>query len=224
VNSEQPTQAVCSFALHSKILHHRHNISFFVHTGVKMTIVAASDNRNSAWANDKSSFAHRMMTKMGWKEGEGLGKNKQGNVHSLRAVKMAEEALGIGASIDVHGSGGFDKTRDNFTNVLASLKSQHCADDVTDEKVKTKKKKKKKKDKEKDKDKDVKKKKKKRSKGITLAQNRVSAGHSKKMRHAKDLTNKSREDLIAIFGTTNVDEMITKNSKKQKSGKKNKTM
>ena len=45
-----------------------------------------------------------------------------------------------------------------------------------------------------------KKKKKQRSKGLVLAQNRVSAGHARKMRDAKDLSTKSQEDMAAIFG------------------------
>jgi Pin2-interacting protein X1 len=36
----------------------------------KMTIVAAKDSRNLSWANDTSSFGHRMLKKMGWTDGK----------------------------------------------------------------------------------------------------------------------------------------------------------
>ena len=36
--------------------------------------------------------------------------------------------------------------------------------------------------------------------GLKLAQNKVSAGHSSKMRGAKDLTKNSAADMAAIFG------------------------
>ena len=36
--------------------------------------------------------------------------------------------------------------------------------------------------------------------GLALAKNKVLAGHSRKMRDGKDLTNKSAADMVAIFG------------------------
>ena len=89
-----------------------------------MTIVASEDGRNAAWASDKSGFGHKMLAKMGWSEGKGLGKNKQGQTHNLRAIRR-EESLGIGASTDTHGSEGFSQTSANFRGVLAKLNAEH---------------------------------------------------------------------------------------------------
>jgi len=145
-----------------------------------MSIRTDVDTRNEAWAKDKSSFGQRMLSKMGWEEGTGLGKNKQGTVNSLRAVRRSVN-LGIGASTDLHGEEGFNATKNNFLGVLEKLKEEHG--------IKNEKKSKK-----------SKKKKKNADGGITLAQNRVSAGHSRKMRDSKDLSKKSKEDMAAIFG------------------------
>jgi Pin2-interacting protein X1 len=147
-----------------------------------MTIKADVDTRNEAWAKDKSSFGQRMLAKMGWEEGKGLGKNKQGTVNNLRAVRRAEN-LGIGASTDLHGEEGFNVTRQNYHGVLEKLKQEHGGAAVDKQNNKSKKTSSKKK-----------------SSTTTLAQNRVSAGHARKMRESKDLTKKSKEDMAAIFG------------------------
>jgi Pin2-interacting protein X1 len=199
-----------------------------------MTIVASEDSRNAAWASDKSGFGHKMLAKMGWSEGKGLGKNKQGQTHNLRAIRR-EDSLGIGASTDTHGSEGFSQTSANFHGVLAKLNAEHgnsgsssgsgtssdedsgSASGRTSSKKSSKKdKKKKSSSKSSKKATKVEKKSKHRGKrdkdgkmssdkrgsggGITLAQNRVAAGHARKMRDAKDLSSKSDADMAAIFG------------------------
>mmetsp|Transcript_5017 Transcript_5017/g.7245 ORF Transcript_5017/g.7245 Transcript_5017/m.7245 type:complete len:248 (+) Transcript_5017:99-842(+) len=159
-----------------------------------MTIVADADNRNNKWANDKSAFGRRMLSKMGWSEGDGLGKNRQGTATNLRAIRR-EENLGIGAKTDTYGENGWTETRDNFHTVLANLRAQNDASEQP------KKKKKKKKERTKvSSDKDMKVTGKESTSVLTLAQNRIAAGHAKKWREAKDLRKKSSEDMAAIFG------------------------
>ena len=196
-----------------------------------MTIVATEDTRNSAWADDKFNFGRKMLMKLGWKEGKGLGKSQQGQTNSLRAIRR-EESLGIGASTDSHGSEGFSQTSANFHRVLAKLNEEHggnSSDDSGSDKSSGKSNKKKRKSKKKsgnpnsggDKDVSARKKKhrskydkgdklagnctrkrklEKKGSGLTLAQNRVAAGHSRKMREAKDLNSKSAADMAAVFG------------------------
>ena len=179
-----------------------------------MTIVASQETRNSEWANN--SFGRKMLEKMGWKgDGVGLGKNQQGTSTHLRAIKRAE-SLGIGAETDAFGDSGWQQTNAAFHGVLANLKKEHSnissgSDNGDDSKEAHKKRKKEEK-------KRKKKEEKRRAKaaaaaaadgggsssasgsGIRLAQNKVQAGHARKMREAKDIRNKSAQDMAAIFG------------------------
>ena len=193
----------------------------------------SSNSASNNWLNKQNTqntFAHRMLTKMGWSEGEGLGRSRQGISDNITAVKRQGESLGIGASIDVHGGEGYAKTRDGFVNVLEQLKQTHrTKTDAKDEKKKRSKKKKSssadngKSRKAGDTEKSKKSKKSKSSK-ITLAQNKVTAGHAAKWRAAKDLSTKSAADMAAIFGTHDVSEMLTSSMKQKKKSKKSKVV
>jgi Pin2-interacting protein X1 len=160
-----------------------------------MTIVATEDSRNGEWKIGNKGAS--LLKKMGWTEGQGLGRDKQGTSVALRAVKRSEETLGIGASsADIHGSSGWSETSDSFASVLANLKQQHS---------------------------DKKKKSKKKKNNLTLARNKVTAGHAQKMREAKCLKNKSDEEMAAIFGnkhvpSTNESEKKKKNKRKSRDG------
>mmetsp|Transcript_4287 Transcript_4287/g.8207 ORF Transcript_4287/g.8207 Transcript_4287/m.8207 type:complete len:248 (-) Transcript_4287:1132-1875(-) len=162
-----------------------------------MTIVSGPDHRNADWANDSSSFGQKMLLKMGWKQGNGLGKNQQGTSTNLRAVRR-EENLGIGAKTDLLGDEGFSVTSRNFHGVLATLQAEYGDSSKSSSSSKGK-------------NKDIKSSKGKttdskkavlnrKDSGLTLSSNRVTAGHAKKMRDAKDLTKKSKEEMAAIFG------------------------
>lgn len=183
-----------------------------------MTIVATTDTRNSAWANDKSGYGHKMLAKMGWKGGDsGLGKNQQGTSTNLRAVRRAD-SLGIGAENDSFGDKGWQDTNAGFHGVLASLKSQYSSVGGSDDGEEDKEARKKRKKEEKKRKKKEEKRRAKRAaaagnssgsddgggngngNGIRLAQNKVQAGHARKMREAKDIRNKSAADMAAIFG------------------------
>jgi Pin2-interacting protein X1 len=56
-----------------------------------------ADTQNKLWSDDKSKFGYRMLQKMGWSEGRGLGANENGMVEHLRARKKTSNA-GIGAA------------------------------------------------------------------------------------------------------------------------------
>ena len=156
-----------------------------------MTILSGPDHRNSDWANDTSSFGQKMLLKMGWKQGKGLGKNQQGTNTNLRAVRR-EENLGIGATTDTLGEEGFTETSRNFHGVLATLKQEHGGSSSEKDKSSKKDKKRRKRDNKKASDA--------LGGGITLSSKRVTAGHARKMREAKDLSKKSTADMAAIFG------------------------
>ena len=173
-----------------------------------MTIVLATDTRNSQWAQS-DSFGKKMLQKMGWK-GDGLGKNQQGTSQNLRAVRRAE-SLGIGAQNDSFGEAGWAETSKGFHGVLAKLKAEHgggSSDGGEEEDSKEARKRRRKEEKKRKKREE-----KRRAReaagegssggadgGIRLPQNKVQAGHARKWREAKDLKNKSAEDMAAIFG------------------------
>jgi hypothetical protein len=151
-----------------------------------MTIVNTEDKRNTEWRDN--NIGSKLLNKMGWKEGSGIGlRNK--NVTALRAVKR-QVGLGIGAKRQ--SEGGPSESTGTFAAVLANLKSHHGNDDDNDKKKKSKKDKKK-----------SKKSSKKSGSGLMLPQNKVLAGHSRKMREAK-FGIKSQHDLACIFGNTDV--------------------
>mmetsp|Transcript_3830 Transcript_3830/g.8619 ORF Transcript_3830/g.8619 Transcript_3830/m.8619 type:complete len:259 (+) Transcript_3830:291-1067(+) len=177
-----------------------------------MAIVATKDTRNSAWASDTSAFGRKMLTKMGWKGGEnGLGKNQQGTSTHLRAVRRAE-SLGIGAESDAFGEKGWQDTNAGFHGVLANLKKEYSTvGDSGSEEEDGPAKKKRRKEEKKRKKKEEKRRAKRNGGGsgnssssegnkVRLPQNKVQAGHARKMREAKDIRNKSAEDMAAIFG------------------------
>jgi len=153
---------------------------------LRMTIVSGEDHRNADWAKDTSAFGQKMLLKMGWKQGKGLGKNQQGTNTNLRAIRR-EVNLGIGAKTDTHGGEGFSETSRNFHGVLANLQAEHGESD---------KKKKKSEKKRSSKEKGLNR----MDSGLTLSSKLVTAGHSRKMREAKDLTKKTPEEMAAIFG------------------------
>lgn len=119
-----------------------------------------------------------MLQKMGWKEGQGIGRRSNTNSNALRALRR-QEGLGLGAKIQ--SEGGSSDRSNQFAAVLQNLQVHHdlpSTDKKASKKVS---------------------KKKSNSKKLSLAKNRVTAGHARKMREAK-LSAKSAEDLACIFG------------------------
>lgn len=160
---------------------------------LRMTIVSGEDLRNADWAKDTSAFGQKMLLKMGWKQGNGLGKNQQGTNTNLRAIRR-EVNLGIGAKTDTLGDEGFTVTSRNFHGVLATLHAEHGDSGTSKSSDKKKKKSEKKKSSKEKKGLN------RMDSGLTLSSKLVTAGHARKMREAKDLTKKSPEEMAAIFG------------------------
>ena len=55
----------------------------------------STDPQNTAWANDKTKFGFKMMKQMGWKEGEGLGKDNDGMKDYIE-IKPVVDNKGLG--------------------------------------------------------------------------------------------------------------------------------
>jgi len=130
--------------------------------------------------------------------------------------------LGIGAESDAFGDKGWQDTNAGFHGVLANLKREYSSgihedDNDVDEATKKKRRKEEKKRKRKIEKRRAKQLLKNSESGnsssgsgsdtntnkngsIRLPQNKVQAGHARKMREAKDISNKSSADMAAIFG------------------------
>jgi hypothetical protein len=139
-----------------------------------MTIVATEDNRNIEWR--KNNVGSALLQKMGWKEGQGIGKRGSSSTTALRALKR-QDGLGLGAKMA--NEGGQSESSNHFSAVLANLQAQH-EPSATSKKTR-------------------KKKKSKSAGSLILPQNKVVAGHAQKRRDAK-FGQKSAHDLACIFG------------------------
>jgi hypothetical protein len=53
----------------------------------------STDPRNTYWSNDTSRFGYRMLEKMGWRNGRGLGLNEDGKSEHIK-IKKKENNLG----------------------------------------------------------------------------------------------------------------------------------
>ena len=93
---------------------------------------------------DKKKFGYKMLQKMGWTEGKGLGKHEHGmKTHVKIDPKTTRE--GIGAENDATGNNTLSKGFHEFNSFLTTLSSHYAT--VQDDNKDSQKKKKKKKDK-----------------------------------------------------------------------------
>ncbi|XP_013166022.1 PREDICTED: PIN2/TERF1-interacting telomerase inhibitor 1-like [Papilio xuthus] len=73
--------------------------------------------KNSEWSNDTNKFGQRMLEKMGWTSGKGLGANENGIVeHVVARYKNDEKGLGFEDKNDQ-----WTKHEDDFNSLLANL-------------------------------------------------------------------------------------------------------
>ncbi|CAG8788229.1 10133_t:CDS:2, partial [Cetraspora pellucida] len=55
------------------------------------------DPRNQTWSNDKTKYGYKMLSRMGWSPGKGLGMNENGSQEYIKPSHKLDN-LGIGAS------------------------------------------------------------------------------------------------------------------------------
>ncbi|PKU37658.1 pin2 terf1-interacting telomerase inhibitor hypothetical protein [Limosa lapponica baueri] len=80
------------------------------------------DPRNSAWSKDESKFGQKMLEKMGWSKGKGLGAQEQGNTEHIK-VQVKNNTLGLGAAINSEDN--WIAHQDDFNQLLAELNDCH---------------------------------------------------------------------------------------------------
>ncbi|KAL0080150.1 hypothetical protein J3Q64DRAFT_1752936 [Phycomyces blakesleeanus] len=88
----------------------------------------SADPNNLNWSKDQSKFGFKMLMKMGWAPGKGLGVNEDGSKDHVK-IKLKDDTLGLGAS---------KKTVDNwlgntdaFSQLLADLNTRTETVEVT---------------------------------------------------------------------------------------------
>ncbi|WP_411023685.1 G patch domain-containing protein, partial [Salmonella sp. s51228] len=76
----------------------------------------SNDPQNLLWSSDKEKFGYKMLEKMGWREGEGLGISKTGiTKHISVSVKSDNKGLGADSNFKYYDWQG------EFNNVLKSM-------------------------------------------------------------------------------------------------------
>lgn len=86
--------------------------------GQKM--VALGGMQNMAWAADTSKFGYKMLVKMGWAAGKGVGKELQGQATHVKIARRSEN-LGVGCSLKQAEVQGWSSTATSFADVLKTL-------------------------------------------------------------------------------------------------------
>lgn len=110
----------------------------------KKTISALGSDIKDANGSKISNFAKKQMEKMGWVEGQGLGKNSDGSTTHIKVTKK-EESSGLG--LDKETSEKLSATEhwwhDDFASTLAAFKPKGLKEDKKKDKKKEKKEKRK---------------------------------------------------------------------------------
>jgi len=147
--------------------------------------------RGNLWADDTNKFGQKLMEKMGWEQGKGLGANSDGRTEHI-TMRHKDDSKGVGFQ-------GHDDTwlehQDDFQSVLAALNAEHGTGEKV-EKAETE-----------------------GSKSLeeTSKQSRRRV-HYQKFTRGKDLAKYSADDLGCILGTKS-DKVGEKKKKKEKEQK-----
>ena len=51
-----------------------------------------ADPQNTFWANDTSKFGRKMLERMGWADGQGLGADGRGSTTHVEVVRKSDNA------------------------------------------------------------------------------------------------------------------------------------
>ncbi|XP_056301548.1 PIN2/TERF1-interacting telomerase inhibitor 1 [Danio aesculapii] len=131
------------------------------------------DPRNSAWSNDESKFGQKMLERMGWSKGKGLGKTEQGSTEHIK-VKVKNNSLGLGTAVNHEDN--WIAHQDDFNQLLADLNNCHGQNNTESPA---------------------------QDKGFSLEEKSKTSKkrvHYMKFTKGKDLSSRSETDLACIFG------------------------
>jgi len=92
----------------------------------------SKDPQNKKWATDKSKFGYKMLMKMGWTEGKGLGMNENGMTDYVK-TKTITEKEGVGTTQETKED--WKANNNDFNQLLANLNAAYsCCAPTTEEK------------------------------------------------------------------------------------------
>ncbi|XP_052245173.1 PIN2/TERF1-interacting telomerase inhibitor 1-like isoform X2 [Dreissena polymorpha] len=80
------------------------------------------DPRNISWSNDDGKIGQKLMEKMGWSKGKGLGANEDGKTEHV-AVNVKNDTRGVGCS--KNHADNWIAHQDDFNSLLASLNQEN---------------------------------------------------------------------------------------------------
>ncbi|CAO3616425.1 unnamed protein product [Cunninghamella blakesleeana] len=86
--------------------------------GQKVVQRISSNPNNLNWSNDTSKFGFRMMAKMGWAPGKGLGVKEDGSQQHIK-IRLKDDTLGLGAK--KNNTDNWLGNTDAFSRLLADL-------------------------------------------------------------------------------------------------------
>ncbi|XP_030200458.1 PIN2/TERF1-interacting telomerase inhibitor 1 [Gadus morhua] len=133
------------------------------------------DPRNSAWSKDESKFGQKMLERMGWSKGKGLGRSQQGSTEHIK-VKVKNNNLGLGTNASYEDN--WIAHQDDFNQLLADLNT--CHSQPNEKKTPSE-----------------------DQKSFSLEEKSKTSKkrvHYMKFTKGKDLSNRSKTDLNCIFG------------------------
>ncbi|XP_058470121.1 PIN2/TERF1-interacting telomerase inhibitor 1 [Solea solea] len=133
------------------------------------------DPRNSAWSKDESKFGQKMLERMGWSKGKGLGRTEQGSTDHIK-VKLKNNSYGLGANTSHEDK--WIAHQDDFNELLAQLNNCHGQNNSNDPPPDE-------------------------QKGFSLEEKSKTSKkrvHYMKFTKGKDLSSRSETDLNCIFG------------------------
>ncbi|XP_055005466.1 PIN2/TERF1-interacting telomerase inhibitor 1 isoform X2 [Boleophthalmus pectinirostris] len=131
------------------------------------------DPRNSAWSKDDNKFGQKMLERMGWSKGKGLGRTEQGATEHIK-VRVKNDSYGLGANASHEDN--WIAHQDDFNELLAQLNSCHGQNNESPPEE---------------------------QKGFSLEEKSKTARkrvHYMKFTKGKDLSSRSEKDLNCIFG------------------------
>ncbi|XP_061602511.1 PIN2/TERF1-interacting telomerase inhibitor 1 [Cololabis saira] len=133
------------------------------------------DPRNSAWSKDESKFGQKMLERMGWSKGKGLGRTEQGSTDHIK-VKVKNNNYGLGTNASQEDN--WIAHQDDFNELLAQLNSHHSQNTGSEAHPEEK-------------------------EGFSLEEKSKTSKkrvHYMKFTKGKDLSSRSETDLNCIFG------------------------